>query len=205
MNDRIRITAIVGSYRKGGVIDTAVDAILASAEQAGAEVKKIHLLDQQIEFCSNCRSCTQQEGFERGMCPINDDMRAILSEVEQSDALVLASPMNFWTVTALMKRFIDRLICFAHWPWGTAAPKIRDKRKPRVAVIVASSAAPSVIARTLTRMVSLLKTCAGLLGAKTIGVLFIGLAAGEEKPDIGRRARRKARRLGRALALRRCR
>lgn len=200
MNDRTRITAIVGSYRRGGVIDSAVDAILASAEQAGAEVKKIHLLDQHIEFCSNCRSCTQHEGLDHGMCPIDDDMQAILSEVEQSDALVIASPMNFWTVTALMKRFIDRLICFAHWPWGMAAPKIRDKRKPRVAVIVASSAAPSLIARTITRMVGLLKTCAGLLGAKTVGVLFIGLAAGQSEPDIGDRARRKARKLGKKLA-----
>jgi hypothetical protein len=49
-------------------------------------------------------------------------------------------------------------------------------------------------------MVGLLKTTAGLLGAKTIGVLSIGLAAGESKQDIGERARKKARRLGKKLA-----
>jgi hypothetical protein len=31
MNDKIRVTAVVDSYRKGGVIDTTVDEILASA------------------------------------------------------------------------------------------------------------------------------------------------------------------------------
>ena len=202
MNGRIRVTAIVGTYRKGGVIDAAVDEILASAKEAGAEVAKIYLIDKHIEFCTNCRTCTQQEGQTRGQCPTVDDMRGILDEIERSDAIVLASPMNFWTVTAIMKRFIERLVCYAYWPWGALAPKVRNKRKVKRAVLVASSASPSLFARLMTTMVSLLKTSAGLLGAKTIGVLSIGLAAGELNQDIGQRARKKARRLGKKLASR---
>ena len=57
MSKKIRVTAIVGTYRKGGIIDTAVDEILDSASQSGAEVKKIYLLDKHIEFCTNCRTC----------------------------------------------------------------------------------------------------------------------------------------------------
>ena len=53
------VTAIVGSYRKGGIIDTAVDEILAAAEQEGAEVAKIYLIDRHVEFCRNCRACMQ--------------------------------------------------------------------------------------------------------------------------------------------------
>jgi multimeric flavodoxin WrbA len=202
MNGRIRVTAIVGTYRKGGVIDAAVDEILASAKEAGAEVAKIYLIDKHIEFCTNCRTCTQEPGQTRGQCPTVDDMRGILDEIERSDAIVLASPMNFWTVTAIMKRFIERLVCYAYWPWGALAPKVRNKRKVKRAVLVASSASPSLFARLMTTMVSLLKTSAGLLGAKTIGVLSIGLAAGELDQDIGQRARKKARRLGKKLASR---
>ena len=66
--------------------------------------------------------------------------------------------------------------------------------------MVVSSAAPSLMARLMTRMVGLLKSVAGLLGAKPIGVLWVGLAAGEHNADIGQRARQKARRLGRKLA-----
>ena len=62
---------------------------------------------------------------------------------------------------------------------------MRNKRKVKRAVLVASSASPSLFARLATRMVGLLKTSAGLLGAKTIGVLSIGLAAGELDQDIG--------------------
>jgi multimeric flavodoxin WrbA len=126
-------------------------------------------------------------------------MAPILDEIEASDALVLGSPMNFGTVTAVMKRFMERLVCFAYWPWGMNAPKIRDKRKRKRAVVVLSSAAPSLMARLSTQMTGLMKKTAGLLGAKTVWVLFVGLAAREQKQQVTERTRKKARRLGKKL------
>jgi multimeric flavodoxin WrbA len=202
MNKPTKITAILGTYRKDGVIDAAVEEILAAAREAGAETMKIYLVDRNIEFCTNCRVCTQQEGNSRGRCSLIDEMGSLLDEIESSDAIVLASPMNFWTVTAVMKRFIERLVCYAYWPWGKMGPKLRKGQKPKRAVVVASSACPSLLARLMTRMVGLMKDCVKLLGAKKIDVLFIGLAGGEPKPDIGARARKKARRLGKKLASR---
>ena len=202
MNTPTKVTAILGTYRKDGVIDSAVEEILASAREAGAETTKIYLIDRNIEFCTNCRVCTQQEGDSRGRCLLQDDIHGLLDELERSDAIVLASPMNFYTVTAVMKRFIERLVCYAFWPWGKMAPKIRNGRKPKRAVVVAASAAHALLARLMTRMVGLMKSCARLLGAKTVDVLFIGLAAGDPKADIGARARKRARRLGKKLASR---
>jgi len=148
----MKITAILGSYRKGGVTDSAVDEILSAAAECGAEVAKIYLTDKHIEYCTNCRACTQEPGQRHGQCPTVDDMRAILDELEQSDAIVIASPMNFGSVTAVTKKFMERLICFAYWPWGPAIPKIRDKRKTKLAVVVASSSAPSIISRLFNSM-----------------------------------------------------
>lgn len=195
-----KITAIVGTYRRGGIVDSAVDEILASAREGGAETAKIYLLDRHIEFCRNCRDCMQLEGAQRGRCALEDDMGAVLEEVEKSDALVIASPMNFGTVTALMKRFLERLVCFAYWPWGKPAPRARSKRKSKAAVVVASSAAPAIIARISSKIVKQLKEAAGLLGAKTVGVLFIGLAALAPRQELSSRLRKKARRLGKRLA-----
>ena len=200
MDDPIRITAIVGSYRKEGIIDTAVDEILASAREEGAETTKIYLIDRHIEFCTNCRSCTQQDGVQRGECPIADEMDKILDEIERSDAVVLASPVNFGTVTAIMKRFIERLTCYAYWPWGANAPKMRNKSKGKRAIVVASSAAPGIIARLASPIVKQLKNAADVLGARTIGVLFIGFAAKELRQELGARSRGKARLLGKKLA-----
>ena len=187
-------------YRKGGVVDTAIDEILASAGQEGAETEKIYLVDKHLEFCTNCRSCTQAEGSQRGKCIIDDDMNGILEQIEHSDAIILGSSMNFGTVTAVMKRFIERLVCFAYWPWGVNSPKVRNKEKQKRGVVVSASAAPALIARLSSRLVKLLKNASGLLGAETIGVLFIGLAALQQQQDIGEKARKKARYLGKELA-----
>ena len=203
MEKRVRITAIVGSYRKGGVIDQAVEEMLASAREEGAETTKIYLVDTRIEFCTNCRLCAQKDGAARGVCPIADQMGDVLDQVEASDAIILASPTNFATVTALMKRFIERLICYAYWPWGTASPKPRARQMPRRAVLVASSSAPAFVARLAFSIVKLLKQAAALLGARTVGVLFIGLAAREKQQNLSEGVGKKARLLGRKLALNR--
>jgi len=194
-----KVTAIIGGYRKGRIIDTAVDEILAAAEECGAETSRIYLRDRSIDFCTNCRVCTQQEGSRRGACPLSDDMATILDELDRSDAIILASPVNFGTVTAVMKKFIERLVCYAFWPWGKAGPQIRTSLRDKRAVIVLSSAAPAIMTRLLTGSSGLLKKTAGLLGARTIGVLAIGLAALQEKQALPDRARRKARQLGRKL------
>ena len=93
-------------------------------------------------------------------------MRDVVEQIERSDAIMLASPMNFWTVTAVMKRFIERLVCFAYWPWGKHSPKLRNRRKTKLAVVVISSAVPAIMARLFTGTVGLLKGVAGLLGRR---------------------------------------
>jgi multimeric flavodoxin WrbA len=107
------VTAVLGTYRKGGVIDGVVDEILDSARAEGSVTEKIYLTDRHIEFCNNCRVCTQQPGTIRGGCPLRDEMGDILDQLDRSDVIVLASPVNFFTVTAIMKRFIERLVCYA--------------------------------------------------------------------------------------------
>ncbi len=194
----MRITAIVGSYRKDGVINRVVDEILSSAREQGAQTNKIFLIDKHIEFCTNCRSCTQEKDAVRGECVILDEMHSILDEVEQSDALIIASPMNFGTITAVMKKFNERLACYFWWPWGAYYPKKRNIPNNKQVVIVASSAAPGII-RFFTGMVKQLKQIAECLGAKNVNLIFVGLSAIKPQQELDNRTRAKARRLGRKL------
>jgi NAD(P)H-dependent FMN reductase len=200
MTEAKNIAAIIGSYRPGGITELALAELLAAAEAAGASVTRIDLRERHVEFCTNCRHCTSQPGPERGSCPLDDDLNSILETIRQADAIVLVSPVNFGTVTALMKRFMERLVCFAYWPWGAAAPKVRSNATTKPAVIIIASAAPALMARYLTGTVRLLAKTAGLLGARPIGVLAIGFAALRQEPHLSERTRNKARRLGRLLA-----
>ena len=194
----MKIAAIVGSYRHGGIVESAVDDLLAAARAAGAETETIHLLDRRVEFCANCRHCTLEPGPDRGHCLIADDVPAILDTIENSDAFVLAAPVNFWTVTALMKRFVERTVCCGYWPWG-GGPKPRRTPTKR-AVVVTASAAPALMARWGTDAGRLLRRVARLLGAKRVETLWIGLV--RRTPDAGlpEKARARAHAMGRRLA-----
>ena len=195
-----RVVAIVGSYRSGGVTDRAVEAVLEGARVLGAQTRTFHLTKQHIEFCRNCRECTQQPGVKRGPCKQQDDLEPMLKEIEAADAVVLASPVNYYNVTAIFRRFLERLLGYVYWPWGQLAPKPRTRLQPRKAVLVATSAAPGFLIPLATGAARALRITAALLGAKPVGKLWVGLAAGEARHALSARMVERARRLGMKLA-----
>ena len=195
-----KVVAIVGSYRKGGTIDQAVEAILEGARAKGAVTQTVQLRNCHIEFCTNCRQCMQEPGETRGRCVQHDDLEAILAGIGSADAVVLGSPVNAFNTTALFRRFIERLVGYGYWPWGQNAPKARTKLKPRKAVLVASAAMPGFLIPLATGAPRALSTAATLLGAKTVGKMWIGLSAQEEHQKLSTQTRLRARQLGTKLA-----
>ena len=119
-----KIVAIVGSYRKDGVTERAVEAVLEGARAHGAETRKFLLRETYLEFCTNCRSCTQVPGQARGRCAQQDGLEEILSAVEDADAVVLASPVNYYNTTALFRRSRRRFKA-ASSCWRCAAARRR--------------------------------------------------------------------------------
>ncbi len=195
-----KVVAITGSYRKGGTTDQAVEAILAGAREKGAETGIIRLIEQPIEFCTNCRKCSQMPGTERSRCVLEDGLEAILRELEAADGLVLATPVNYYNATAVFRRFLERLLGCIYWPWGQNAPRPRNKLHPRKAVLVASSGMPGFLIPLTTGTTKALRLAALSLGAKPIGHLWVGLAAGEPHSALSPRSLAQARRLGWKLA-----
>ena len=191
-----RILAINGSYRDDGVTDQLVDIMVESLRSRGAEVSVIQLRDYSIEFCLNCRECTQQPGAAPGVCVLKDSMHDLVMKIEQADGFILASPTNFGSVTAVFKRFMERLMVYGYWPWGTPSPKFRKvKVSKKKAVLMSSSAAPGFIGRWLFGTHKQLKYTATALGAETIGSLFVGLVSTDREPDLSPRVTSKAQKL----------
>lgn len=196
-----RVVAIVGSYRRGGVTDTAVDAVLEGARGAGAETSKIYLIDRHIEFCKNCRECTQAGGTARGRCGLEDDMEWVLRQVESADALVLGAPVNYYNVTAIFRQFLERLIGYTYWPWGCrVGPLLRTKARPKRAVLVSSAAMPAVLIPWTTGAPRALKLAARMVGARTVGTLWIGMMGVEAQERLPVRTLERAMALGRRLS-----
>ncbi|WP_031434622.1 flavodoxin family protein [Methylomarinum vadi] len=193
-----KLVALVGSYRKQGAIDSAVDEILNEVERFGVETEKIYLLDQYIEFCTNCRECMQAAGDARGRCVIDDEMNPLLDRIGEADYLVLGAPVNMNNVNALTRKFMERCAGFGYWPWGEPIPKIRNKTLNKRSLLVSSSAAPAWMGRYLTAALSALKMLSKLLHAKPVGVLWIGKV---NREDVALTAKQKktAQKLARKL------
>jgi len=177
-----------------------VQAVLEGAREKGAETHILYLTEKHIEFCTNCRQCVQAAGEARGACVQQDDLQSVLAEIDAADGVVLASPVNYGNTTAIFRRFLERIVGGAYWPWEQVSPSGRSKVFPRKAVLLSSSAMPGFLIPILTGTHHALRTAARLLGARPVGRLWIGLASGEPHPVLTPRARERARRLGWKLA-----
>ena len=195
-----KVIGIVGSYRKGKVIDSAVSEVLGGAESCGADVSKIYLIDKKIEFCDNCRSCMQKPGQTRQPCVRDDDMEDILRQIDEADAVVLGSPMNIGTVTAVTKCFFERAGVYAYWPWGSAIPKLRIKKTSKKAITIASCAMPAIMAKIIAPgTMRLQRAFARSVGCKVVKSIWIGLAARKSGDGLSEKAALKAFNAGKRL------
>ncbi len=189
------LLAINGSYRPDGIMDQAVATAVRAARAAGVEVDVVHLRDYPIAFCRNCRDCAQQPGEAPARCVQDDAMQALVDRIEAADGYILASPTNFYSATAVFKRFMERLVVYAYWPWGMPAPKFRKPRAQKKAVLIASCAAPGLLGRLFYGTLKQLKLTAKTIGARPVGSAFIGLVAQQEHARLPDHARRRIERL----------
>ncbi len=101
----MNIMIISSSPRKGGNSDTLCDSFLKGAVDAGHSVNKIFLKDKKINYCTGCGFCNTNDYTA---CSQKDDMADILEQMINSDVIVFATPVYFYTMCGQMKTFIDR-------------------------------------------------------------------------------------------------
>ncbi|UYP44493.1 hypothetical protein NEF87_000778 [Candidatus Lokiarchaeum ossiferum] len=77
------------------------------------EYVEFYLKDMNIGLCKGCMACVTK-GIEK--CPLNDDVSMIITEILNSDGVILASPNFTGNVPWLVKNFFDRMCSFAHRP-----------------------------------------------------------------------------------------
>ncbi len=99
----MKVLGIYGSPRKGGNTDQLLDKALEGAESAGAEVSRVYARNLNMCGCIECGGCD-----ETGKCVVKDDMQSVYPLLEESDVIILSSPIFFYGVTAQVKALIDR-------------------------------------------------------------------------------------------------
>lgn len=99
----MKVIGICGSPRKGGNTDILLDKALEGARSAGCKTEKLSLNDLDFKPCQECRECEMA-----GMCAVDDDMGIVYKKLEEADAVIVASPIFFGSVSAQLKMMIDR-------------------------------------------------------------------------------------------------
>ena len=100
----MKIVGIEGSPRRDGNTEKLVRRILAGAKEAGGKTEFLKLADLTINYCLGCGSCRAT-----GECVVQDDMDRVVDAIQQSNVIVLGSPIYLWQVSGNTKVFMDRL------------------------------------------------------------------------------------------------
>jgi multimeric flavodoxin WrbA len=97
------VVAVVGSPRLRGNTVYATRLATDELERRGVRCETVHIAELKIQLCRGHDDCG-----ERDACPFTDDAEGAYDRMWAADGLILASPVHFATVSALMKIFLDR-------------------------------------------------------------------------------------------------
>ena len=103
--DMKKILVIMSAGTKLGNTDRLTDAYIKGLVERGHSVTKVYLGNMRIEGCRGCGVCQRLAH----QCAVRDGMEDIYPLFAACDTGVMASPLYFWTITAKLKSFIDRL------------------------------------------------------------------------------------------------
>ena len=106
----MKIMAIIGSPRRDGNTAFLVDRVAkGAASRADIELDTLFVSEANIGYCSGCLTCTFPPPGTK-MCPLPDDMPAILERMSACEAFIFGTPNHMRTVSAPLLTFFSRVL-----------------------------------------------------------------------------------------------
>lgn len=135
-----KIAVLIGSGQDVDLGNTAklAEEFARGATEMGHEVTSYLVGQMDIKPCLGCGHCRQSEDRT---CVWNDDMQQIYDAYWESDMLVFATPMRYWTMTGMLKNVIERFYRVADGSDITGLPHDRHEtyRAIDTALLVSSA------------------------------------------------------------------
>ena len=116
----VKVIVALGSPRKRGNSAILAAKLIEGVHSMDGEHELLFLQDMDVAPCSACDSC--QKSMDT-YCVIRDDMETAYPKILEADALVFASPIYWFSVSAQTKLFMDRLYAFL----GPEGNQLKDK------------------------------------------------------------------------------
>ena len=103
----MKALAVLGSPRKDGNTALLLQHVLQGLKVSGDHhVVEVSLQQLNIAPCRNCDSCRRRTDR---YCVIDDDMQELYRTFIEARAVILATPIYWWSISGQLKLFIDRL------------------------------------------------------------------------------------------------
>ena len=104
-----KIMILNGAAKKCGNTAAPIEAFSEGAKKAGNEVKEFYLQGMNIHGCLDCQGCKEMTPGMNSPCVQHDDMDEIYQTFADTDVVVFASPIYWWSVSGPLKTTTDRL------------------------------------------------------------------------------------------------
>ena len=168
-----------GDRLSHSIVDKAIEG--AKSNSPNCRVKKIHLIEHEIKFCTNCLVCRDSKANGPiAKCYIRDDMDYIKEDVLSSDSLIFGTPVHMGYATAVMMAFLER-IC---WTFAKPEKRVftirgcplpRSDKKRKAIIIVTSGIVPPMYRRFCDWATDQIKgVVKDSLNGKTVGDMYAG-------------------------------
>ncbi len=159
------VLVLMSAGTRLGNTDRLTDAYIQGLVERNHSVTKVYLGGMRIEGCRGCGAC--QRSARR--CVVRDGMQEIYPLFSECDTIVMASPLYFWTITARLKAFIERLYAIS-----------ADDKYPSKDTVLLMTAGDDG-ETTFEHPVQYFRVISQVLGGKEKGIYCAGGCTGCEK------------------------
>ncbi len=103
-----RVVILTASPKKNGNSALAADLLEACLKEQGAETVRFDTAFMKLGGCRDCRNCNKNGKY----CIFdNDDFNRTAAELVKADAIVITTPVYWYTFPEQIKGLIDRFFC----------------------------------------------------------------------------------------------
>ena len=187
-----KILLINCAHHTDSITDQMMCEISMHIANSGCNYEMLNIREQEFTACIKCRVCTQCDGELPGECINKDRMNDIVNKIEESDGYIIASPAKFQATATFFKCFMERLIVYSYWPYGTKKAQHIKKDITKKAILISAFPIPDMIAKIYSKTMDQLKVCARLIGAQTIDTIYVGMAPISAKRKLTQKEKKQA-------------
>jgi multimeric flavodoxin WrbA len=130
-----RVLILCASPRQDGNSRLLAESAANGARDAGHGAGIIDLGTVMRSMLRDCRNCRRPDGT----CAIDDDYARVLhDQVLPAEALIYATPLYWYGMSATLKNFFDRLVCYISESYPRRSEVVEGLTGKRAALLLAS-------------------------------------------------------------------